>query len=75
MKTLLICLLLSGPVFAYDQDHDWYVVNVERQVVQYRLVEQRRFEYEQDRYDQYDYQQRRRETADTWQDTWDRNHD
>ena len=75
MKTLLVCLLFASPAFAYDQDQDWFDVNEQRQVDQYRLEEQRRFEYEQDRYDQYDYQQRRRETADTWADNWDNAHD
>ena len=75
MKTLLICLLFASPVFAYDRDQDWHDVNEQRQFDQYQLQEQRRFEYEQDRYDQYDYQQRRQESAETWADNWDNAHD
>ena len=75
MKTLLICLLFASPVFAYDQDHDWYDVQEQRQFEQYRFEEQQRFQYEQDRYDQYDYERRRQETADNWQNIWDRHHD
>jgi len=75
MKTLLVLLLLSGPVLAYDRDQDWHDMNEQRQFDQYQLQEQRRFEYEQDRYDQYDYQRRRQETAETWADNWDRYND
>ena len=75
MKTLLVLLLLSGPVLAYDRDQDWHDVNEQRQVDQYRFEEQQRFLIEQDRYDQYDYQRRRQETAETWADNWDNAHD
>ena len=67
MKSLTFALMLAvtASAAAYD-DIDWYLIDQQRQLEQLRYEEQRRFEYEQDRYDQYDYQRRLQESEDSW---------
>ena len=67
MKSLTFALMLAvtASAAAYE-DIDWYLIDQQRQLEQLRYEEQRRFEYEQDRYDQYDYQRRLQDSEDSW---------